>query len=203
MKTVSLAAIASGAMAAALLSVAGADGRTDHGHEGDSRRLSAVVDAPGMPGINRKVARSDVSHYNFESGTQGWVRSGAPILSLARTTSMRYAGHGALAVRISGAGTASASVMNPEARAGQIVSYRIYVPTDARIHSVQPFVLQDGSGQWAWTGQLQDAAGLKRGEWNTLTVQVPTTASALSSIGVQFTTDGVFEGTLYVDSVDF
>jgi hypothetical protein len=41
------------------------------------------------------------------------------------------------------------------------------------------------------------------GAWNTLTVQVPQDAALLSSLGVQVTTNGTFNGTVYVDSVNF
>jgi hypothetical protein len=43
----------------------------------------------------------------------------------------------------------------------------------------------------------------RSGAWNTLAVQVPADAALLSSLGVQFVTNGAFSGTVYIDSVDF
>jgi hypothetical protein len=146
---------------------------------------------------------SDASDYNFEANAQGWTRSGAPIVSVARSTSQKYAGASSLAVQINGSGSAYASVSNPAAKAGQTVTFRVYLPTGARLSSIQPYVMQNASGNWKWTGNWQAISGLKLGAWNTLTVQVPSDAALLSSLGVQFTTSGAYTGTVYIDSVNF
>jgi hypothetical protein len=146
---------------------------------------------------------TDPSDYNFESGTQGWTRSGTPIASVARSTAQKYAGASSLAVQFNGSGTATARVANPAAKAGQTVTFRIYLPTGARLTSIQPYVMQGASGNWKWTGSWRSISSLQLGAWNTVTVRVPSDAALLSSLGVQFTTSGAYSGTVYVDSVNF
>ena len=146
---------------------------------------------------------TDSSDYNFESSTQGWTRSGAPIASVARSTTQKYAGASSLAVQFNGSGTANARVSNPAAKAGQTVTFRIYLPTGARLSSIQPYVMQGASGNWKWTGSWKSISSLQLGAWNTVTVTVPSNAALLSSLGVQFTTSGTYTGTVYVDSVNF
>jgi hypothetical protein len=145
----------------------------------------------------------DATDYNFEADAQGWQRSGAPIASVARSTTQKYAGASSLAVRFNGSGSATVRVANPAAKAGQSVTFRIYLPSGARLTSVQPFVLQGAAGGWRWTGNWQPLSALRQGAWNTITVQVPANAALLSSLGVEFTTSGAYSGTVYVDSVNF
>lgn len=145
----------------------------------------------------------DATDYNFEADAQGWQRSGAPIASVVRSTTQKYAGASSLAVRFNGSGSATARVANPAAKAGQSVTFRIYLPAGARLSSVQPFVLQGAAGGWRWTGNWQPLSALRQGAWNTITVQVPANAALLSSLGVEFTTSGSYSGTVYIDSVNF
>jgi hypothetical protein len=63
--------------------------------------------------------------------------------------------------------------------------------------------MQNASGNWKWTGSWKAIGSLKLGAWNTVTVQVPSDAALLSSLGVQFTTSGTYSGTVYIDSVNF
>lgn len=146
---------------------------------------------------------SDASDYNFEANAQGWTRSGAPITSVGRTTAQKYAGAASLAVNISGSGTAYARVANPTAKAGQTVTFRVFIPSGARLASIQPYVIEGAAGNWRWTGTYKALSSLKQGAWNTITVSVPSNAALLSSLGVQFVTSGSYTGTAYIDSVNF
>jgi hypothetical protein len=146
---------------------------------------------------------TDTSDYNFEGDAQGWTRSGAPITSTSRSTAQKFAGASSLAVAINGSGSPMVSVANPAPKAGQVVTFHIYLPADAKISAVQPFVLQNAAGNWKWTGNWQPISALRLGAWNTLTVTVPSNASLLASLGVSFTTSGTYAGTVYVDSVNF
>ena len=141
--------------------------------------------------------------YNFDTDVQGWVRSGVPITSVARATNPVYSGSGSLRVNISGSGSAYVSVPNPKVAAGKTVTFHVYVPSSVKLNFVQPFVLQDASGGWTWTGNYQAATAIKLGAWNTWTVQVPANASALSSLGVQIGTNGSVSGSVYVDAVTY
>jgi hypothetical protein len=141
--------------------------------------------------------------YDFESDSQGFVRSGAPIAALSRSTAQRHSGTSSLAVQVSGSGTATASVANPTARAGATVTFRVFIPTGARIAWMQPYVQQGAAGNWTWTGNFQTMASLRAGAWNAIAVQVPANAAALSSLGVQFGTNGSYSGTFYIDNITF
>jgi hypothetical protein len=145
---------------------------------------------------------SDATDYNFEADTQGWTGS-APVAGVSRSTSQKFAGASSLAVRINGSGSGLVSVANPAAKASQTVTFHVYLPSGAAISSIQPYVLQGAAGGWRWTGNWQPVSALKTGAWNTLTVQIPADAALLSSLGVQFTTNGAFNGTVYIDSVNF
>jgi hypothetical protein len=94
-------------------------------------------------------------------------------------------------------------VSNPAAKAGQTVTFRIYVPNGARLASIQPYVLQGAAGGWRWTGAYTPLSRLRQGEWHVIRVTVPSKAAALASLGVEITTSGAYDGTLYVDSVTF
>ena len=94
-------------------------------------------------------------------------------------------------------------VANPAAKAGQTVTFQVYLPADARISAVQPFVQQDAAGGYLWTGNYKSLSSLKLGAWNTIQVQVPANASLLSSLGVEFTLNGTYSGNVCIDSVSF
>lgn len=146
---------------------------------------------------------SDPARYNFETGTQSWASSGAPIASLATSSARAFAGTSSMAVTFNGAaGTASAFVRAPAALPGNAVSFRIWLPSGSGIASVQPYVLQGAAGGWAWTGAWRGASSLTANAWNTITVTVPGNAKTpLDQLGVEFTTNQGASATAYVDSV--
>jgi hypothetical protein len=146
---------------------------------------------------------ADPAYYNFEGGTQGWTASGTPIARLSISGSQKYAGAASLAVSVNGSGRATTFVANPAARAGQTVTFRVYIPSGARLASIQPFVQEGAAGGWRWTGAYRPLSQLRQGAWNSITVVVPSNASPLASMGVEITTSGKYNGTLYVDSVAF
>lgn len=148
---------------------------------------------------------ADAAQYNFESGTQAWDTSGAPVTTVASSTTEHFAGTHALAVTVSGAaGTANAAVLSPATPAGKVVTFHIWIPSASAISALQPFVLQDATGNWTWTGNWQAIGSLNAGAWNTLTVTVPANAALpLAQLGVQVTTGATWTGTLYVDSVSW
>ena len=158
---------------------------------------------PGGPTNPPPPSGADASDYNFEGNAQGWARSGAPIASVARSTTRKYAGTASLAVNINGSGSAAAQVANPAAKAGQKVTFRVFIPSGARISAIQPFVMQGAAGNWRWTGTYKSLSSLTQGAWNTVTVTVPSNAALLAALGVQITTSGAYSGTVYVDSVNF
>ncbi|MFL5305655.1 MAG: hypothetical protein ACJ8F1_10590 [Polyangia bacterium] len=125
--------------------------------------------------------------------------------SVSASTAEHFAGARALAVYVSGAaGTANASVSSPTTPAGKVVTFHVWIPSGAAVSAIQPYVLEGATGNWTWTGNWQAIGSLHSGEWNTLTVTVPTNAvTPLDQLGVAITTDATWTGTLYIDSVSW
>lgn len=149
---------------------------------------------------------SDPAQYNFEAGAQGWVSSGGFITGVSSTTAQAYAGSRSLAVSFGGSTTGSqhVSVSQPSTPAGATVSFRVRVPSGSKITAVQPYALQGAAGNWQWTGNWQSISSFTPGTWKTITVNVPTTAKTpLAEIGIEFTTNGAWTGTVHVDSVSW
>lgn len=173
-------------------------------------RVGAFVKAGGLPLDGGSATPTPTPtptpsavDYDFETGLQGWQSNGAPVAAVGTTTSRRYAGSRAMAVRINGSGKAAVKVLNPAAKAGQTVTAYVYLPPDARISGVTPFVQQNASGGNVWTGNYQPASALKFGAWNKVSVTVPSNASLLSSMGIEFTTNGTYSGSVCIDNVSF
>lgn len=141
--------------------------------------------------------------YDFEDGTDGWDKSGAPITSVAQSTSQHFSGSNSLAVNISGAsGSPYAYVSSPSTPAGATVTYHVWIPANSQITAIQPYVLQGAAGGWTWTGNYQSISSLQTNAWNTLTVTVPSNAVVpLYQLGVQFFTGATWTGTCYIDAV--
>lgn len=148
------------------------------------------------------VTSSDPAEYNFESGTQSWGTSGAPISSVAQSSTQVFAGSHSLAVNISGAaGAAEAEVASPGTAAGKTITFHVWVPSGSQITSIQPYEMDHN---WTWTGNYQTIGNLHTNAWNTLTVTVPSNAAMpLQQLGVQFTTGATWTGTCYVDSISW
>jgi hypothetical protein len=148
---------------------------------------------------------SDPAQYGFESSAQSWVSGGAPIASVASSTDRAFAGAASLKMNFSGgAGAQEAFVANPSTPAGRTVTFRIWFPAGSPITSIQPYALQGASGGWAWTGTWRATSSLTAGQWNTITVAVPTNAvTPLAQLGVEFVTNASWTGSAYVDSVSW
>ncbi|HWD38500.1 MAG TPA: glycoside hydrolase family 44 protein, partial [Fimbriimonas sp.] len=143
--------------------------------------------------------------YDFESGVQSWTKSGAPISSVAQSTTQHFSGTHSLAVNISGAaGSANAYIASPTTPAGKTVTFHVWIPSGSQITSIQPYVQQGSGGGWTWTGTWKAIGTLSTNAWNTITVTVPSNAvMPLYQLGVQFTTGATWTGTCYIDSVSW
>jgi hypothetical protein len=148
----------------------------------------------------------DTAPYNFETGTQGWARTGALPATLSSSTARAWSGSGSLAVALAGttSGMARIAVGNAAVPAGRTVSFRLWVPAGSRISGVQPFLQQGATGNWQWSGTWIPITSLRAGEWNTITLQVPSTAaSPLYQLGVELFTNAAWSGTVHLDSVSW
>jgi hypothetical protein len=190
------------------VTLSGGSGASDAGTDANGPSADAGsdrIDAGGAAPDARDGATggTDPARYNFETGTQSWASSGAPLASVATSNARAFAGANALAVTFNGnAGSASAFVRAPAAAPGSAISFRIWIPSGSGVASVQPYVLQGSAGGWAWTGAWRAASSLTANAWNTITVTVPANAKTpLDQLGVEFATNQGASATAYVDSV--
>jgi hypothetical protein len=147
----------------------------------------------------------DAAPFNFESGTQGWSAAGLAA-SVSTATARAWSGSYSLAVTLNGtaSGMSRVSVGNASVPAGRTVSFKLWLPVGSRLTAVQPYVQQGATGSWAYTSKWTSATTLRAGEWNTVTVQVPTTATTpLHQLGLELFTDAAWSGTVHVDSVSW
>ncbi|MBC7983015.1 MAG: hypothetical protein H7Y02_04085 [Candidatus Obscuribacterales bacterium] len=147
--------------------------------------------------------QTDSAHYHFEYTTHSWYNEGQPIASITSSTTQKFAGSASLAVQFNGSGFVSVGAMYPPLLAGKTVAFHLYLPANATIDWVQPFVLEDYAGGWAWHGNWQLVSNLQRGAWNTITVNVPASAQPAWRLGVEFYTSQPYNGTVFIDSVGF
>ncbi len=146
-------------------------------------------------------APADTAKYNFESTTQGWSATGN-VSAVASSTDRAAAGTRSLKLSLGSSGSGSARVSNPSVPAGATVTFHVWLPTGNTVSAVQPYVLQGANGGWAWTGNWQPSSALLAGNWNTLSVRVPSNAAALYELGVQFSLNSG-GGVAYVDAVNW
>jgi endoglucanase len=148
------------------------------------------------------VTHPDPAQYGFETGSQGWTTTGAPVVGAAQSKALAYAGSSSLAVTVNAAasGQGLAQTASPLPGPGARVTFHIYVPTIAGMVSLQPFV-QEGAPNWRWTGSWVASSSLAVG-WNTIVVAVPAGSAPLDRLGVEFTTNGTGSTQQYfIDSV--
>jgi len=149
----------------------------------------------------------DAAQYNFELSTQMWVASGGMMVSDAYDWAQSFAGGYALRGDIVSPAAGDKQYLlrkSPSTPAGKLVTFHVWIPSGSTINAVQPFVLQNKSTNWKWTGNLKWISSLQTNAWNTITVQVPANAvTPLYEIGVEFRTTGAWSGPVYVDSVSW
>jgi len=147
---------------------------------------------------------ADPSRYNFESGTQGWQASGGAVTGVASSDLHSFNGDRSLAVFIlNQVDTQKAQVLSPGVPAGRTITFRIWINSNSGLSAIQPFVLEGASGGWRWTGSYKSIGQLRLDGWNAIQVTVPSDATPLYSLGVEFFSDGSNANTAYIDSVDW
>jgi hypothetical protein len=161
------------------------------------------LDPPLPPSGSPASAPQGYPRYDFEFGAEGWTRSGSPIAQVTLSGAQRVSGRQSLAIDVDGAGTAQVNVPNPPLRPGATVTFHIFIPAGAQLSWVQPFVQQDQSANWQWTGNWQPLSALRQNAWNTLTVSAPRNARRFMTLGVQLSTASGWRGRIYVDAVSF
>ncbi|RKH91117.1 carbohydrate binding domain-containing protein, partial [Corallococcus sp. AB038B] len=127
---------------------AGTDaGTRDGGADGGTR------DGGSDAGTSDAGSGGTTRGYGFETGTEGWSSSGAPIKAATSSTARAQAGTRSLAVPFSGtAGTGVVSVRTAPVPRGATVTFRVWIPSGSGITALQPFALEGETGGWRYTG---------------------------------------------------
>lgn len=176
-------------------------GKAGLGEPGDER-TSPWLD-PELPASSGTSAAARGVRYDFESGSEGWNRSGPPITRVTVSGAQVVSGRESLALDVDGAGTALVSVSNPAVRPGATVTFHVFVPAGAQLTFVQPYVQQGADANWLWTGNWQPLSALRTNAWNKLTVVAPRNARAFAVLGVQLGVKDTWRGRVYVDAISF
>jgi probable HAF family extracellular repeat protein len=145
----------------------------------------------------------DTAQYHFETGTQGWLNDGDPIVNVTTSAAKVFAGRRSLGIDLTGTGLARVAVENPTVQAGDTITFRVFIPEGAGIDWIQSFAIEGAEGNWAWHGNWQPIGALQAGVWNTITVNVPAGAHAIAALGIELSISQASAGTVYMDSVDF
>lgn len=158
----------------------------------------------GDVGMSRDFLGTDSAQYSFESGTQGWVKSGNKITTVTTSTTQVFLGNQSLAVNFVSNGAASGQqvvVANTQQLAGKTITYNVFLPAGMKLSSLQVFAQENASNGWRWDANWRPVSALRLGQWNTLQLSIPGDAAPLQSIGVEFALSAAWSGAVYVDSV--
>jgi hypothetical protein len=160
--------------------------------------VTACVQAVGAA----EGAAEDQALFSFESGTHGFAATGGATLSASNEQA--FAGAQSLKLSADTSGAASniyAKLNNPLGLTiGGTYKFRIWVPSDANIAAVQPYVMD---GSWTWTGNNVEYDQLEKNSWNTVSLTIPANAAnPINEIGVQLSTSDAFNGSIYMDSIE-
>ena len=135
--------------------------------------------------------------------TQGW-KSSTGVTSVAATTTKHFLGKYSLAVNITATANTKgvAYVSNPALKKGSMIMFRVWIPTNANIDWIQPYVKQGASTNYAYTGHWVPMVRLKKNAWNAITVQVPSNAvTPMYELGLEIHSVSAWQGTCYLDNI--
>lgn len=150
----------------------------------------------------------DLANMTWEDGTtEGWSSESS---SVSNSTERAFSGDHSLRWDVN-TDTAEFLTISTDiaglAPPGSKVIYRIWVPADAPITWIQPFLMPH-SPDWLisrWHGEWRSGDNLKANEWNefSLTLDSDIDTEYLQYVGVQLQTSAPSNFTLYIDAVDW
>lgn len=159
-------------------------------------------------------ATGDNTRLNFEDGTlQGFMAGGDVSSKISNTSTKSFRGEHSLKWDISSTGTEDEPIANividdsSLVKSGETITYRIWIPSNAPIRSIQPYLMPHSS-DWTyfdWNSTWAGYESIKKGEWNEFTLVFPETSddSLPQQLGIQCELNGSGEFTIYVDSIDW
>jgi hypothetical protein len=154
-------------------------------------------EAPDFPG------RLPSMRVHFDDGLHGWRGVGPIFATLAASTLRASALDRSLAVSSTawsqGAGRVSVSL--PDGASERTLIYRVWIPSVSLVAGVYVSVDAGEGSEGPRTSSYRSSASLTPGAWNTLSVTLPESASALGRTGVQFLIGLPAARAVYVESV--
>ncbi|MES1171948.1 MAG: hypothetical protein ABUL77_01815 [Bacteroidota bacterium] len=156
----------------------------------------------------------DTAKYNFEMAmVQGWASGGATdvLTSVMSSTAQKFAGTSSLAANITAPAAAVESysaeinIAPPVVIApATVMTFHVFVPADAPIDWIQPFIQEDVTYSFITGGAYRSAAQIAKGGWTNIELMVPATVvNPIYKIGVQIHNTAAWTGTVYIDSVNW
>ncbi|MHB8065950.1 MAG: PKD domain-containing protein, partial [Ruminiclostridium sp.] len=176
-----------------------------------------VSDDKGLPNtvtdsVTITTATGDNAEVNFEDGSLNGFTSNTTASALSVTSEKAFQGTKSLKWDATGSvdGKVDAEINSsvPVLAPGQTMTFRVWIPADAPIKTIQPFVMpHDASwGKIEWYSAWKSYDTVNKGSWNEFTVTLPLTAdTTLTQVqyGVQVETSAEGNFTMYVDSIDW
>lgn len=159
----------------------------------DNLRFAGSL-VPGAAPLDTGTMRYDFERSAGWLGVDGSAESALPSPERAFT--------GAMSLKVDIDGSYDARFFTrpaPSPTAGAIVSYRVYIPGDAPVTALQPYVMD---GNWVWKDSWNP--NLPKNTWVTVTVAVPAGAKLpLNELGMKVYFNAPYSGPIYVDSVQY
>lgn len=151
----------------------------------------------------------DNAKFGFEKDLEDfYVENG--VSEAIHTTEKAYKGVGSIKWVIQGEADGTIDIKKncgPVVPAGGVVNFRVWIPENAPIKAIQPYVMphNDSWTEAEWNSAWGGYESLKKGEWNefSVTLKESTNEEYSQQIGIQLLTTGEGEFTLYIDSIDW
>ncbi|NMA66170.1 MAG: PKD domain-containing protein, partial [Clostridiaceae bacterium] len=156
-------------------------------------------------------ATGDNSKFSFEDGTDGgFATDGTETSTIANSNVRAFRGLSSLRWDINSSGEGEALLImdgDNMVAPGETIVYRIWVPEDAQIGAIQPYIMPHTS-DWEesfWNSTWGGYSSLEKEAWNEFTLTLPedTDPSLPQQLGIQIMTSGEGEFTVFVDSIDW
>lgn len=169
--------------------------------------LSIILTLALLLSLSTLALAADLA-FDFDSDAQGWgvdvsdADDGGP-LKTSVDTSVKADGAGSLKVEFEG-GFEKYFLLGPSSwyeglEAGQEIKFKVFVPADANVTSLQPFLQY--SDAWTWADLWFDA--IEDDQWVDVAWTVPdAVADNVVQFGILFNTSDTEAATVYVDSID-
>ena len=162
--------------------------------------------------VSITAGAEDKSKINFEDGTVNGFDTNGTSSTVSTTTDRAFKGTQSLEWKISSTVGGKAEIKLNSNKVvlapGSTMTFRVWVPSDAPIKSIQPYIMPHDSS-WLtseWNSSWISYDNIKKGDWNECTVTLPSTTNTSlteQQFGIQIETTAQGSFTVYVDSIDW